>query len=275
MIRVRDVRKTFGGRPVVRGIEFQVAAGEMLGIVGPNGSGKSTLLKLMTGVEKPDAGRVELDGKPVERYSRRQLARFLAVLEQEALPPVGFTVREVVEMGRYPFQNWMGKEDRDADALLARVMRELAIDQLAERTLDGLSGGERQRVALAKAMAQEPKLLLMDEPTTYLDIGYQVQIMDMVRKWQRECGLTVVAVLHDLNLAVQYCGRLLVLKEGTPVAVGAPRDIVTEELIAAVYGIRPAVVRHPESGLPQILLNPEREENECVGSVDRADRTAR
>lgn len=261
MIRVQHVTKTYGGRPVVQAVGFEVAAGETLGIIGPNGSGKSTLLKLLAGIEAPDTGAIELDARRVSSYSRKQLARMLAVLEQDALPPVGFTVREVVEMGRFPFQNWLGEEERDSSTLIAGIMRQLSLERLAQRTLDGLSGGERQRVALAKVMIQEPRILLLDEPTTYLDIGYQVQMMDMVERWKRKSGLTVVAVLHDLNLAAHYCDRLLVMKEGRTMAVGTPCEVMTEELINQVYGTLPVVVKHPVSGSPQLLLNPERGKN--------------
>ncbi|RAV12949.1 ABC transporter ATP-binding protein [Paenibacillus contaminans] len=254
MISFSDVRKSFGGRPVLNSVSFNVRQGEMLGIIGPNGGGKSTLLRIMSGVDAPTAGEAYLEGKPVERYSRKELARFLAVLQQDALPPVGFTVREVIEMGRYPFQNWLGDDERDAADSIDRIIEQLGLNALSDRTLEHLSGGERQRVALGKAMAQEPKLLLLDEPTTYLDIGYQVQMMDYIRGWQKETELTVIAVLHDLNVAAQYCDRLLVLHDGGVAALGAPGDVLDAPLITRVYGTEPLIVPHPVSGVPQILL---------------------
>ncbi|WP_409344775.1 ABC transporter ATP-binding protein [Paenibacillus sp. MBLB4367] len=254
MITFREVCKSFGGRLVLAGVSFEAKQGEMLGIIGPNGGGKSTLLRIMSGVDEVTAGEAELDGKPVGRYSRKELARWLAVLQQDALPPVGFTVREVVEMGRYPFQNWLGEDERDAAESIDQIIERLGLSALAERTLEHLSGGERQRVALGKAMAQEPKLLLLDEPTTYLDIGYQVQMMDYIRSWQKTTGLTVIAVLHDLNVAAQYCDRLLVLHEGAVAALGAPAEVLDAPLIARVYGTEPLIVPHPVSGVPQILL---------------------
>jgi len=254
MISFSDVRKSFGGRLVLDSVSFNVRQGEMLGIIGPNGGGKSTLLRIMSGVDAPTAGEAYLEGKPVERYSRKELARFLAVLQQDALPPVGFTVREVIEMGRYPFQNWLGDDERDAADSIDRIIEQLGLNALSDRTLEHLSGGERQRVALGKAMAQEPKLLLLDEPTTYLDIGYQVQMMDYIRGWQKETELTVIAVLHDLNVAAQYCDRLLVLHDGGVAALGAPGDVLDAPLITRVYGTEPLIVPHPVSGVPQILL---------------------
>lgn len=254
MISFSDVRKSFGGRLVLDSVSFNVRQGEMLGIIGPNGGGKSTLLRIMSGVDAPTAGEAYLEGKPVERFSRKELARFLAVLQQDALPPVGFTVREVIEMGRYPFQNWLGDDERDAADSIDRIIEQLGLNALSDRTLEHLSGGERQRVALGKAMAQEPKLLLLDEPTTYLDIGYQVQMMDYIRGWQKETELTVIAVLHDLNVAAQYCDRLLVLHDGGVAALGAPGDVLDAPLITRVYGTEPLIVPHPVSGVPQILL---------------------
>jgi iron complex transport system ATP-binding protein len=254
MISFNDVCKSFGGRLVLTGVTFSARQGEMLGIIGPNGGGKSTLLRIMSGVDTATAGEARLEGKPVERYSRKELARFLAVLQQDALPPVGFTVREVIEMGRYPFQNWLGDDERDAADSIDRIIEQLGLNALSDRTLEHLSGGERQRVALGKAMAQEPKLLLLDEPTTYLDIGYQVQMMDYIRGWQKETELTVIAVLHDLNVAAQYCDRLLVLHDGGVAALGAPGDVLDAPLITRVYGTEPLIVPHPVSGVPQILL---------------------
>lgn len=256
MIRVdvEDVFKAFGGREILRGVRFRVEPGEWFGILGPNGSGKSTLLQLISGLEPASAGSVRLEGKPVASYSRKVLARQLAVLEQDALPPLGFTVREVIEMGRYPYQNWLGDEAADADALVERIIDWLKLESLRERTIDHLSGGERQRVALGKAMAQEPKLLLLDEPTTFLDIGYQVEMMDMVRQWERNLGMTVISVLHDLNLAALYCDRLLLLHEGVAAGIGTPEEVLRANLLERVYGTRPHILTHPDSGVPQILL---------------------
>jgi len=249
------VSKSYGSVKVIEDVSLQVGAGEFVGLIGPNGSGKSTLLKLISGVEQATGGDTRLRDRPIGQYARKELAKWLAVLEQDALPVVGFTVREVVEMGRYPFQNWLGQESADSgETLIDDILDRLDLRQFEARPVFALSGGQRQRVALARVMAQEPLLLLLDEPTTYLDIAYQVQMMDYVRKWQVECGLTVVAVMHDLNLAAQYCTRLLVLHEGRIAADGTPQAIISSELIASVYGTEPIVLTHPVSGVPQILL---------------------
>jgi iron complex transport system ATP-binding protein len=254
IIEVKDVSKAYGKQHVLAQISFQVEAGECFGVIGPNGSGKSTLLKLLSGVEAPTSGSVLLDGREANAYPRKRLAQWTALLQQDALPPLSFTVREVIGMGRYPFQNWLGDEPAPTEALVDGILERLQLVKLQDRPVDRLSGGERQRVALGKVMAQQPKLLLLDEPTTYLDIGYQVQMMEWIRSWQQETGLTVVAVLHDLNLAAQYCGRLLLLREGRIAHSGSPEEVILPERLEQVYGTRPIVLEHPETGVPQILL---------------------
>ncbi|UKS24654.1 ABC transporter ATP-binding protein [Paenibacillus sp. HWE-109] len=256
MIKVEHLSQSFLEQQVLEKITFEVKQGEFFGIIGPNGSGKSTLLRLLSGIDPVKSGKVQLDGREASAFSRKELARWLAVLQQDALPPVGFTVREVVEMGRYPFQNWLGEDSADAEGLIEGIVRRLHLEPLIDRTIERLSGGERQRVALAKVMAQQPRLLMLDEPTTFLDIGYQVQMMDYIREWQSEAELTVVAVLHDLNLAAQYCTRLMVVHNGRMAAIGTPEEIITSELIKAVYGTEPIVLRHPVNEAPQILLQP-------------------
>lgn len=257
MIKVRNLQKSYQDAPVLQGIDFGVDKGEFFGIIGPNGSGKSTLLKIISGIIKADAGELLLEDKKLHAYSRKELAKIMAVLEQEGLPPVGFRVREVLEMGRFPYQNWLGEEKQDVASLIDEIIHMLSLGHLEERTLDQLSGGEKQRVALGKALIQRPQVLLLDEPTTYLDIGYQIQLMDIVRKWQKTTQVTVVAVLHDLNLASLYCDRLLMLHKGQQISVGAPKDILQSDRIETVYGTRPIVMEHPVNHLPQIILQSE------------------
>jgi len=254
LVVVDGVTKRYGGRPVLDGVRFSVKRGETFGIIGPNGSGKSTLLHLISGVEKPDGGRILLAGRPAADHPRKELARWLAVLQQEAVLAEGFTVRDVVEMGRYPFQNWFGDERTDPAPLIDRILDNLRLAPLAGRRVDGLSGGERQRTALGKVMAQEPKLLLLDEPTTYLDIGHQAMLLDHIRKWRQETGLTVIAVLHDLNLAAMFCDRLLLIKNGRQLAAGRPAEVMQGDLIRRAFGIDPVIFPHPRTGVPQLLL---------------------
>lgn len=254
MIYVEQLYKFYNEHLILNNLEFSVMKGEFFGILGPNGSGKSTSLKLLSGVEKPDSGHIRLDGRPVEQYTRKQLSRKIAVLQQEALPPVNFTVREVVEMGRFPYQNWLGQEQGGHEHLIDSILDQLGLTELQDRSLLHLSGGERQRVALGKVMAQQPQLLLLDEPTTYLDIGYQIQMMDHIKAWQNKANMTVIAVLHDLNLASMYCDRMLMLHEGVIVRIGTPSDILQSELIQRVYGTKPIIIDHPVHVLPQLIL---------------------
>jgi len=256
MIQATDVSKVLDETVILSALNFRLAPGAMYGIIGPNGAGKSTLLRLISGVDTPSSGSLTLQGKPAAAYGRKELAKWLAVLQQGGLEPAGFTVKEVLAMGRYPFQNWMGEEKRDTGPLIDRALALMGLMELAERKIDRLSGGERQRVALAKVMVQEPTLLLLDEPTTFLDIGYQVALLDTVKQWQLEQRLTVVAVLHDLNLAAHYCDELLVLHNGKIAAMGKPIDIIEPDLIERVYGTRGIVVPHPITQTPQLLLQP-------------------
>lgn len=254
MLCAKSLTKCYGEHKVLDAVSFHVEKGDFFGILGPNGSGKSTLLKLLSGVEKPNEGSLTLDGKPLGGYSRKQLSRRIAVLQQEPIPPVSFSVRDVVEMGRFPYQNWIGDEKDYAGGMVDSILAELDLIGLQNRQLDELSGGERQRVALGKAMAQEPDLLLLDEPTTYLDIGYQLQMMDRIQLWRKERNMTVIAVLHDLNLASMYCNRMLLLHHGQLAASGTPEDMLRSDLIMQIYGTEPVIVEHPIHGTPQILL---------------------
>lgn len=254
-IEVAGLARAFGEFHALNNINWGVDEGAWWGIIGPNGSGKSTLLHLLSGVDQPTSGSVHIYGKKVDSYSRKELSRHVAVLQQEGLPPVGYTVREVVEMGRFPHQDWLGREKGvDVELITDRVLKRMGLASLADRALDRLSGGQRQRVALAKVMVQEPQILLLDEPTTYLDLRYQLEFMELLAEWRQETGVTIIAVLHDLNLAAQFCDDLLVLKDGMIEGLGASVELLTEERIRRVYTVEPVMLPHPDSGVPQLLL---------------------
>lgn len=256
MLEVRDIVQNIQNRSILRGVSCSFEKGRMYGIIGPNGVGKSTLLHLLSGVDQPTSGKVLLNGKEIASYPRKELARIMAVLQQSGLPPVGFTVREVIRMARYPYQNWLGSDSTDSEPIIDDAIEAMGLTALQHRTMSQLSGGERQRVALAKLMAQQPSIILLDEPTTYLDIGYQVQLLDTVRQWQRDEELTVIAVMHDLNLAALYFDELIVLHEGQAIAKGKPMEVLTSQLIDKVYGTSISIVAHPKTGVPQIMLQP-------------------
>ncbi|MGR6125911.1 ABC transporter ATP-binding protein [Paenibacillus sp. SER-28] len=254
-LEVAGLTRAYGEFHALKNISWSVDEGTWWGIIGPNGSGKSTLLHLLSGVDQPTSGNVHIYGKKVGSYSRKELSRLIAVLQQEGLPPVGYTVREVVEMGRFPHQDWLGREKGvDVEAITDRVLERLGLATLADRALDRLSGGQRQRVALAKVMVQEPRILLLDEPTTYLDLRYQLEFMELLADWRQETGVTIIAVLHDLNLTAQFCEDLLVLKDGMVEGLGASSKLLTEDRIRRVYGVEPVMLPHPDSGVPQLLL---------------------
>lgn len=265
MLEANGVSKRYQGRLALQNVNVTLNAGEMVGLIGPNGCGKTTLIRLLCGEERPDAGAVRLQGKDIGAWGQRQRARQLAVLPQEGLPPVPFTVEEVVAMGRHPHQGlWPWTDHRDQE-VVDRVLQQTGLAAWRHRSVQRLSGGERQRVAIAKAMAQEPSYLLLDEPTTYLDIAHQLSILDHIRRWRQECGLAVLVVFHDLNLAAQYCERLLLMKSGEVVAAGDPATVLRSSLIEKVYGVRPIVIRHPAVGVPQVLLQPQTEAGDFHG----------
>ncbi|MNK25459.1 Hemin import ATP-binding protein HmuV [compost metagenome] len=255
MIELKGVTKRIGLKTVLRNLNLKIEQGQFLGIIGPNGSGKTTLLHTISGVEEIEAGEVDIDGRSVGSYKRRELARKLAVLQQDGIPNIAYPVEDVIEMGRFPFLDWLGRDHSpDASQVLDRIMTKLDLNSLAGRPVDELSGGQRQRVALGKVMAQQPRVLLLDEPTTYLDIRYQLQFMELVSEWQKDEDLTVVAVMHDLNLASMYCDRLIVLQEGSIAAEGTPQDILTPETLRRVFEVQSALAEHPDLGVPQIML---------------------
>lgn len=254
VLEIEAVSHAYGVHQVLHDVSLQVRRGEWVGIIGPNGSGKSTLMSLMSNAETVKQGRVQLYGKEIQSYKRKQLSRLMAVHQQEALPDVHYTVRDIVEMGRFPYQSWFGSEREDSSSFIEQIMNQLQLTELADRPFNELSGGQRQRASLGKLMAQAPSIVLLDEPTTYLDIHYQVQFMEVIREWQQECGLTIVSVLHDLNLAALYCDRIVVLRDGVVQGDGTPEEIMTPELLSDVFQTETVVVEHPHCGRPQVLM---------------------
>lgn len=251
---VAGLSHSYGSRSILHDITFQVHSGEWVGVIGPNGGGKSTLMSLLSRAENVQQGTIELNGLPIGAYKKKQLSRLMAVQLQDVLPDVHFTVRDIVEMGRFPYQSWFGSEREDSSLFIDQIMERLQLHDLADRQLHQLSGGQRQRASLGKLMAQAPSIVLLDEPTTYLDIHYQVQFMDYMREWQQDCGLTIVSVLHDLNLAALYCDRILIMHEGTIAGDGTPDEMLTPERIESTFQTSTVVVPHPECGRPQVLM---------------------
>jgi iron complex transport system ATP-binding protein len=254
MIEVHDINLCIGQREILSNITLHIKKGETVGIIGPNGSGKSSLVKVISRILIPASGSVCLDGKPLASYSSKMLARKMAVVSQEGLAPLPITVEEAVAMGRYPYQSFLRRNAAQDEKAIQRALERTGLTKVACKLLEQLSGGERQRVAIACSMAQEPEVLLLDEPTTYLDIGYQIGILDLVREWQQETQGTAMLVLHDLNLAAQYCDRLILMENGKITCSGTVEEIMQAHLLSDVYGIKPLVVTHPNLCIPQILL---------------------
>lgn len=235
LISVDQVSFAYGAIEAVKDLSFSVAKGEVFGLLGPNGSGKSTVVRLLSRVLTPRSGCVSLASRDLGTYSREELARQVAVVPQETAIELPFSVLEVVLMGRSPHLGRFGFERPEDLSIARRAMEQTGVYDLATREIHELSGGERQRVILAKALAQEPRVLLLDEPTAFLDIKHQVEVYDLVKTLSRQNGLTVVAILHDLNLAALYCDRLALLKSGRLFCLGTPEQVLTYTNIKAVY----------------------------------------
>jgi len=255
MIAIEDVDAGYGDQPVLQNVTLRVARGEFVGLIGPNGCGKTTLLRVLSGVLAPSRGQVRLQGANLRDIGRRQLARTMACLLQRFSLDLPFTVREVVLMGRSPHLPRIGGETRRDFELVQRAMGLTDVSCLADRSITEISGGERQRVLIAMCLAQEPDVLLLDEPTSHLDIRHQVSILDLITRLNRQTGLTVVAVLHDLNLAAEYCRRLAVLDRGRLQALGPPEDVLTTEMIFRVYGVNVLAQRNPISDKPLVVIS--------------------
>ncbi|PWD50123.1 iron ABC transporter ATP-binding protein [Serinibacter arcticus] len=250
-LEVRDVTWRVEARAILDAVHLAGPAGGVTGILGPNGSGKSSLLRALVGALRPDAGAWLLDGEDLRRLSRRDRARRLAMVEQEAPTDVALTVLDVVLLGRTPHRSRWSTDSREDEALARASLERCGALELVGRDVATLSGGERQRVHLARALAQEPRLLLLDEPTNHLDVAAQLALLRLVR----DLGVTSVLVLHDLNQALRWCDHVVVLAEGRVVAAGRPLDVLTPALLRQVYGVVAEVVRTAD-GRPVLVLDP-------------------
>ena len=238
---LRDVCFAYGRTKVLRHIDLEVRSGYCHGILGPNGSGKSTLLDLLCGLQTPQSGAIEFYGRPLQSWSRRQLARMEALVPQEFTVRYGFTVREIVAMGLHPHLHRFATPSEPDLELIETTLAATGIANLADRSVTQLSGGEKQRVAVARALVQQPEVLVLDEATSSLDIHHSLEILRLIRHRFESEALQVVAVMHDLNLASFFCDRLIFLKEGKVVAQGRTEEMLTPEIIAAVYGVEAQV----------------------------------
>jgi ABC-type cobalamin/Fe3+-siderophores transport system ATPase subunit len=252
-LAAHDLAVSLAGATVLRDVGIELPPHSITALVGANGSGKTTLLRTLSRIVKPAAGGVVLDGRDIHRLPTREVARRLALLPQGAESPSGVTVRALVELGRQPHIGRLGTLRRADRNAIGWALAATNLTAFADRTVDSLSGGERQRAWLALALAQRTPLLLLDEPTTYLDVRHQLQVLALVRRLNREHGLTVCWVLHDLNAAAAFSDRLVCLREGRVVAQGAPSELLTPALIGDVFGIEASVIADPRGGHPVCL----------------------
>jgi iron complex transport system ATP-binding protein len=245
-LEAHDLTFSYGGRAVVGGVSLAVPAGEMLGIVGPNGSGKTTLLRLLSGVLTPSGGEVRIFGRPVRDYQRRELARLVAVVPQGGGTVFPYRVEEMVGMGRMPHLGWSGWLSEGDREICREAMRRTDCERFAGRTLDQLSGGERQRVLIARALAQEARIILLDEASSFLDLAQELGIFRTLERLRREQGLTFVAVSHDLNLVGAFCSRVLLLRDGGVLAAGPRDETFTGGNLTALFGVAVETTSGPE-----------------------------
>ena len=262
VIRVEEVGFSYPvaeprrGRPfALGGLSFAVAEGEILGVLGPNSAGKTTLIRLLTKILAPTRGTIEVDDVSIRDLSRAELARRIAVVPQDVPQGLPFTVEHLVLMGRYPHAPHRFFETAEDLAIARAAMTATGVLYLADTPVRTLSGGERQRVVLARALAQRPRLLILDEPTAHLDLRYQVECVALLRRVNREQGTTVLLVSHDLNLAGELCDRLLLLTDGRIARLGRPEDVLEEALLASVYGCAVAVEQNPATGRPVVQVS--------------------
>ncbi|BCA53650.1 Hemin import ATP-binding protein HmuV [Nitrospira sp. KM1] len=245
---------------IIRNVNFHVESGQILGIVGPNGSGKTSLLKLFARIARPSKGSIELFGHSLWDLTPDKVARSVAFVPQESDLSFPFTVAETVLMGRFPHRHhsyWdmgFGWDRRDDRAIAQQAMETMDVWGLAGRAVTELSGGERQRVIIARALAQDTKILLLDEPTAFLDLQHQVEMCALLRRLKRDSSMTIVLVSHDLNIASQSCDRVAVMKDGAIQALGSPEHVMRADVLRQVYSCDVLIDRHPESGLPRITL---------------------
>lgn len=257
LLSARNVEFAYDSRQALHAVTLELRRGDLVALLGPNGSGKTTLLKILCGILSPRAGRVAWDGRELAQLNRREIARRIALVPQELNVPFAFTVWEMALLGRTPHVRPLLGESSVDRAAVARALDLTGTRAFASRFFNELSGGERQRVVIAMALAQNPTVLLLDEPTVHLDINHQIEVLELIRKLNRECELTVLATMHDLNLASLYFDHLILLNEGRVVTEGAPHQVLSKERVEDVFRTEVVIEAHPtNANVPHIVLLP-------------------
>lgn len=252
MLKTESLTLAYDTIPVVAGMNLDVPAGQITALVGPNGCGKSTLLRGLARLLKPRGGTVLLDGKAIHSMPTKALARQLGILPQGPVAPEGLTVRELVAQGRYPHQRWFQQWSDEDERATQHALAMTHMTELADRPVDALSGGQRQRAWIAMTLAQETRIILLDEPTTFLDMSHQIEVMHLLRDLNRD-GCTIVLVVHDLNLAARYAHHLIAMCDGKVKVAGAPADVMTPAMLREVFGVQVDIVHDPRTGTPLCL----------------------
>jgi iron complex transport system ATP-binding protein len=249
-LRAEKVTLGYDGPDIVKELSVEIPPGGITCIVGPNGCGKSTLLRSLARLMKPKGGAVYLDGTAIHKLPTREIARSLGLLPQDPTAPEGLTVRELAAQGRYPHQSWLRQWSKEDERAVAKALSTTGVEELADRPLDTLSGGQRQRAWISMALAQETETLLLDEPTTFLDMAHQLEVLQLLDHLNREEGRTILMVLHDLNNASRFSHHMIALSEGRIFATGTPHEVVTSEVLRKVFSVEADIVTDARSGVP-------------------------
>ena len=252
-LQAHDLQLAYGDNIVVDGLDLEVLDGTVTAVIGPNGCGKSTLLRALGRLLPTKRGHVLLDGKRIDRTPTREVAKVLGVLPQAPSAPEGLAVADLVARGRHPHQAWYRQWSSDDEDAVAQALSWTGMTEFAQRSIDSLSGGQRQRVWISMALAQGTDVLLLDEPTTFLDLAHQIDVLDLVERLHAEAGRTVVMVLHDLNLAARYAQRLVAMRDGRIVAEGPAQQVLTEAMLREVFELDAKIVTDPVSGTPLVI----------------------
>lgn len=254
MIAANNLNVSYGDKIIIEALNLTLPKGKITALIGPNGCGKSTLLKTLARINMPTKGEVLLNGKALKSYREKHLAQEMSLLPQVLETPEGITVKRLVEYGRSPYLSHWGKLGEHDNNMVASAMRETGVDDLAEQTVESLSGGQRQRAWIAMILAQDTNIVMLDEPTTYLDLSHQIELMKIMREMNNK-GKTVIVVLHDLNQACRYCDQLVVLKKGQLVAQGTPHDVFTQTLLKDVFSLDARVIQDPVANTPMCIAH--------------------
>ena len=252
-LETKKLTLAYEGTPILRNIDLAIPPGKITVLVGANGCGKSTLLRGLARLLKAKSGKVYLDGKDISQLKRKTVAQKLAILSQSPVAPEGLTVRNLVAMGRYPYQNWLQQWSKEDRIKVEEALSITGATEIADRLLNSLSGGQRQRAWIAMVLAQDTNILLLDEPTTYLDLAHQIELLDLLQQLHETKGKTIVMVLHDLNLACRYADYLVAIKQGKIYAMGTPKQVMTEEMVQEVFGLKCRIIPDPLVHTPMCI----------------------